>query len=131
MKKNLIKGFVSVIMRVFVIGGFMSLPAVSNHALALDVGLEDGSMDALDLGDEDPRTIIARIINMAMLFLGIIAVVIILAGGFKWMTAGGNEDKVSEAKKLMSAGIVGIVIVLAAWGIANFILDRLVDATTQ
>lgn len=86
--------------------------------------------DDIALGDRDPRTIAAQIINVLLGFLGIIAVVIILAGGFKWMTAGGNQDKVDEAKKLMSAGVIGLVIVLASYGIATFIINSLVTATT-
>ncbi|MFH0956142.1 MAG: hypothetical protein V1801_02950, partial [Candidatus Falkowbacteria bacterium] len=56
--------------------------------------------DATGLGVKDPRAIAAQVINIILGFLGIVAVIIILLGGFKWMTAGGNEDKVGEAKKL-------------------------------
>ncbi|MFW5888708.1 MAG: hypothetical protein ACOCVY_03255, partial [Patescibacteria group bacterium] len=62
-------------------------------------------------------------------FLGILAVVIILIGGFKWMTAAGNEDKVGEAKKIIVAGVIGLVIILASWGIATFVLEQLMGAT--
>lgn len=81
------------------------------------------------LGDDDPRTIAATVINVILTLLGIIAVVIVLLGGFKWMTAGGNEDKVAEAKKLLGAGVIGLVIILAAWGISKFILNALFEAT--
>jgi len=84
----------------------------------------------IGLGNRDPREIAASIINVALGFLGIVAVVIILLGGFKWMTAGGGEDKVAEAKKLIGAGIIGLVIILAAWGIAKFVVDKLYTATT-
>jgi hypothetical protein len=46
--------------------------------------------------------------------LGVIAVILVLWGGFKWMTAAGNEDGITEAKKLMGAGVIGLVIILAA-----------------
>ena len=95
---------------------------------ALDVGVNEVE-DSIELGNKDPREVVGQIINVAMLFLGIIAVGIILVGGFKWMTAGGNDEKVGEAKKLMGSGVIGLVIVLAAWGIASFILDQLVNAT--
>ena len=52
--------------------------------------------------------------------LGILAVIIILWGGFLWMTAAGDDSKVDKAKKLIISGIVGIVIILAAYIIANF-----------
>ena len=81
------------------------------------------------LGNKDPREIAANVINVLLGFLGIIAVIIILAGGFKWMTAGGNQDKTDEAKKLIAAGAIGLVIVLASFGIAKFVISSLVTAT--
>lgn len=83
----------------------------------------------IGLGDRDPRNIAASVINVALGFLGIVAVIIILLGGFKWMTAGGNEDKVGEAKKLIINGVIGLVIILAAFAIATFVLNSLISAT--
>lgn len=108
---------------------FLAIPAVSfaqltNEQMGMDVIAEN-----TNLSDSDPRQTVARLIDVAMLLLGIIAVGIVLLGGFKWMTAGGNEDKVGEAKKLMGAGVIGLIIVLSAWGIATFILERLSTAT--
>ena len=82
-------------------------------------------------GNENLVTSSARIINVALGLLGIIAVVIILAGGFKWMTAGGNEDKVAEARKLIFAGIIGLAIILSAWAIARFVIENLATATNS
>jgi len=84
----------------------------------------------IGLGNKDPRAIAASIIKVALGFLGIIAVVIILLGGFKWMTAGGNEEGVEEAKKLIIAGVIGLVIILASWGIASFVISSLLTATS-
>lgn len=81
------------------------------------------------LGNSDLRTTIARLINVALSLLGVIAVVIILAGGFKWMTAGGNDDKVQEARKMIFSGVIGLAIILSSWAIALFVLNRLRDAT--
>jgi len=82
------------------------------------------------LSDRDPRAIVGSIINVALGFLGVIAVAIVLMGGFKWMTAGGNEDKVSEAKKLLGAGVIGLAIVLAAWAVSTFIINSIYNATS-
>ena len=81
------------------------------------------------LGSGDLPSTIASIIRVALGFLGIVAVVIILLGGFKWMTAGGNDDKVKDAKKLMVAGVIGLVIVLSAFAIASFVLTQISTAT--
>jgi hypothetical protein len=82
------------------------------------------------LTNNDPRTVIGKVINVALGFLGVIAVCIILLGGFKWMTAGGNEEKTGEARQLLGAGVIGLIIILASWGIANFVINSLSSAMT-
>ena len=81
------------------------------------------------LGSRDLKETIVQILNVLLGFLGIIAVIVILLGGFKWMTAGGNEDKVGEAKKLLGAGIIGLVIILAAYAIATYVISTISTAT--
>ena len=41
----------------------------------------------------------------------------------------GNDDKVSEARKMLFAGIIGLAIILSAWAIARFVLVQLGNAT--
>ena len=83
----------------------------------------------IGLGGQDIRTTVASIIRVAMGLLGIVAVVIILIGGFTWMTAGGNDDKVAEAKKWIFAGIIGLAIILSAYALSSFVIARLIEAT--
>lgn len=82
------------------------------------------------LGSGDIRLTVARIIRTAMSLLGIVAVVIVLIGGFTWMTAGGSDEKVGEAKKWIYSGVIGLVIILSAYAIASFVIQNLVNATT-
>lgn len=82
------------------------------------------------LGSADVRTTIASIINVALGLLGIVALVIILYGGFKWMTAGGNDDQVGEARKIIIAGVIGLAVILSSYAIANFVIDQLATATS-
>ncbi|MCI0479220.1 pilin [Candidatus Uhrbacteria bacterium] len=93
-----------------------------------DLGV-DAIQSSIKLGSGDVRQTAARIINVALGFLGIIAVVIVLLGGFKYMISGGNEDKTAEAKKLIVSGIIGLAIILSAWAITSFVISRLVTAT--
>lgn len=86
--------------------------------------------EPLGLGTRDIRDTIASIINVALGLLGIVAVVIVIYAGFVWMTAGGNDKKVEEAKKLMTGGIIGLVIILSAYAIARFVLQSLLTATS-
>lgn len=78
----------------------------------------------------DPRRLIAEVIRIILGFLGILAVIIVLFAGFKWMLSGGNEEKVGEAKKMLIAGIIGLVIILSAYAVANFVINQIIGATT-
>ena len=85
--------------------------------------------DALGLGQQDPRVTIAKIIRVALGFLGILAVSLILYGGFLWMTSEGNEQKIEDAKKVLKNAVIGLAIILASFGIATFIINALLGAS--
>jgi len=118
MKGKLIKNII-----VFTTLALVAMPVMA----AIDPGLNEAG--TIGLGNAEPKGAIVNIIKVIMGFLGLIAVIVILIGGFKWMTAGGNEDKVAEAKKLIVAGIIGLVIILAAFLIASFVINQLLNAT--
>ncbi len=105
------------------------LPAVASAQVYSNFGLNNFAAET-NLGTDIPLIeTIARIINILLGFLGVLAVLLVLWGGFKWMTAAGNEDQISEAKKLMGAGVVGLAIILAAFAVASFVVNQLADAT--
>jgi|SRR5688572_7303157 hypothetical protein len=110
-----------------------ALPAVTfaqGGLNANDLGVGAIQND-IKLGSGDVRQTAARIINVALGFLGIIAVVIVLVGGFKYMISGGNEEKTSEAKNLIVSGIIGLAIILSAWAITSFVIGQLLTATSE
>lgn len=98
-----------------------------NELFGGDVSGADFASNA-GLGSGDLTTTIAQIIRVVLGFLGVVAVFIILLGGFKWMTSGGADTKVADAKKLMIAGCVGLAIVLAAYAVAAFVISSLTNA---
>ena len=127
------------------LGMALALPVVSVVHAQTSTTPEDGTSeidnvsdllpttfsDETGLGQKDLKSGIGELINVALGFLGIVAVIIILFGGFKWMTAGGNDEKVGEAKRLIIAGIIGLAIILSAYAITTFVLESLIDATTD
>ncbi len=125
--KKIMKNFLSLIVLSLIFVPMLSMAAGTLTTNQLGV---DEIQSGIALGDKNPMETATTLINTAMIFLGLIAVAIVLLAGFKWMTAGGSDDKITEAKKLMSAGVVGLVILLSAWGIAKFVLDKLVTVTT-
>jgi hypothetical protein len=62
-------------------------------------------------------------------FLGIIAIIGILYGGFIMMTSGGNQEKSAGGQKAVSAGAIGLVIIFVAYAIATFVINQLITAT--
>ena len=91
-----------------------------------DLGLFYG--EDIGLGTRSLQETIASIIRVVLSLLGIVAVVIILMGGFKWMTAGGNDEEVKKARKLITNGIIGLAIILMAFAISKFVIDSLTTA---
>lgn len=94
----------------------------------IDLGTKVVS-DSINLSDNNPIETASKLINTAMLILSILAVSLVLYGGFVWMTSGGNEEKVSQAKSILKNGTIGLIIILSAWGITVFVLSKLVSAT--
>lgn len=74
---------------------------------------------------QDIRYIAARIINIVLTLLGIIFLILLITAGFRYMTAGGNEDQVKASIKQITQAVIGLVIILAAWSITYFIIVRL------
>ena len=119
-----------VVLAMIVVFAFSFAVAPAVFAAADTFGLdavETGIGDSL--GSQPIQETIASIINVALSLLGIVAVVIILMGGFKWMTAGGSDEKVGEAKKIIFSGVIGLAIILSAWALATFVISQLSSAT--
>lgn len=100
--------------------GTPDLFAQQPPAAGPDLGLQFA--EGTGLATTDIRVLIARIIRVGFGLLGIIAVVIVMYGGFVWMTANGDQGKVETAKKIIINGVIGLAIILSAFGITEFII---------
>ncbi len=78
----------------------------------------------------DLPTMVGRIINIALGFIGILLLAYILFAGFTYMTAGGDAKKVDTATTMIKNAVIGLLIVVAAFAISNFVLSSLVNVTT-
>ncbi len=126
MKKTLKNLAVFAVLAILVVPIFTAPALAQSASDPYGINAVDQSLDnTLGKKNEDPRQIIGRFIKFALGFLGLIAVGIILIGGFKWMTSGGNEEKTKDAKNLIGAGVIGLVIVLASWGLASWLITEI------
>src|SRR3989338_8671225 len=97
------------------------------------VGSQDDSTIASELNigtNTDIRTSIIGIVQFILGFLGLLAVIIVLYAGFQWMTAAGNEEKVTSARATLTAGLIGLVIILAAYALTQFVINTITGAVT-
>lgn len=81
------------------------------------------------LGASDPVTMTAQYINIFVGLLALLAVLYILYAGFAWMTSAGNEEKALKAKRTISYTVLGLLIMLSAWGITYYVITQLNTVT--
>jgi hypothetical protein len=82
-----------------------------------------------DVGDGDSATdtvgeIARTVVNIFTWVVGVISVIMIIIGGFKYITSGGESSNVSGAKSTIVYAIVGLIIVILAQVIVRFVIDR-------
>lgn len=78
-----------------------------------------------------PGVIIQRVVAIIFSFLGIIAVVMMIYAGFLWLTAGGEEEKAKQGRTLLFQAFIGLIIILAAYSVAYFVLRQLTLAIVR
>jgi len=94
----------------------------------VDVGLNQVNNN-INLGSTSPITVVLKIIQVVLGLLSLISVVLIMYAGFLWTTSNGSEEKITTAKRIIRNAVVGVIIILSAWGITYFILNKLVGVT--
>ena len=87
----------------------------------------DGTCEA-DGAPDRVNDLVATVINIFSWVVGVVAVIMIIVGGFQYITSGGDSGKVTNAKNTILFAIVGLVIVALAQIIVNFVLSRAIDA---
>lgn len=69
--------------------------------------------------------IMATVIQVFLGLLGIIFLVLIIYAGYNWMTAQGDEEKVTKAKDTIQRAIIGLIIIILAYSITFFVFSNL------
>jgi hypothetical protein len=69
--------------------------------------------------------ILSEVINIMSILVGVICVIMIIVGGLKYVTSGGESNNVSGAKNTIMYALIGLVVVAMAQIIVHFVLSRL------
>ncbi len=77
----------------------------------------------------DLPTLVYRIIVTFFTLLGLIFLMMMLYGGYNWLTSMGEEEKVETAKKTITAAVIGILVIIASYSITVFVIGKMFAAT--
>ncbi|OGH64547.1 MAG: hypothetical protein A3J66_01640 [Candidatus Magasanikbacteria bacterium RIFCSPHIGHO2_02_FULL_47_14] len=91
---------------------------------AQDYGLETTAGAAgLAKYEKNVPTLIGNVIGTALSMIAVIFFILMVYGGFLWMTAHGKEEQVTKAKDTVIAAVIGIIIVLGSYAVTNFVFE--------
>ncbi|MBI4407323.1 MAG: hypothetical protein HY565_02370 [Candidatus Kerfeldbacteria bacterium] len=88
-----------------------------------------GSIGVLDLGSADPVTIVLAVVNGLLTLLAFVFLILLLYAGVLWATARGNEEQITKAKSTLKRSVIGLVIILSAYGITWIVSASIYYAT--
>lgn len=87
--------------------------------------IQDG-VDAVNPGGGgNLEDLITTIVNVLLFLIGLLSVIMIIYGGFRFVTSGGSAEVVKSAKNTILYSIVGLVVAIMAFAIVNFVLKSL------
>ncbi len=103
-------------------------PSSTKNAVCEGVGIATGSGNCDD-GGVTVMSVVRNIVQFFIILIGAIAVIMIIVGGFKYITSGGDSNKTSSAKNTLLYAAIGIVVVLFAQGLVSFVLKQATEDT--
>lgn len=118
----------SIIISTMVMLGVVALPAVPAYAASCTGSASDCAKQGLDSVSNQPGTAddlsnnIKTIVNVMLFILGAIAVIMIIIGGIRYATSGGDASGIKSAKDTILYAVIGLVVAILAYAIVNFIL---------
>ncbi|HET7302185.1 MAG TPA: pilin [Candidatus Saccharimonadales bacterium] len=120
----------------------VAVPAVASAAETLNIGGCVGGGTGVDVGQNGQcapsqtangttrvNDVIKTIVNVFSAIVGVVSVVMIIFGGFKYITSGGDTGNITSAKNTIIYAVIGLVVVALAQFIVQFVLNRVAGTT--
>jgi len=93
-----------------------------------DIGSDSGGCGATTTNSNGLAGIAKTILNIFSWVVGIVSVIMIIMGGFRYITSGGDSGKVTSAKNTIVYAIIGLIIVALAQVIVAFVVNKAINA---
>lgn len=116
---------------------FFAFQATSVHAQTLkeEINKQSGALagkQGAGYGNaQDLRMVVARLIKVFLSFMGILMVVYSVYGGFLIMTSRGEEDDITKGKGIIKNAVIGVALILSAYGIVAMTYTLIYRAQTN
>lgn len=81
-------------------------------------------------GSTNLESAVGLLINSVLSIVGVLLLVYLIYGGFKWMTAGGDSKATGEAQSILRNAVIGLVIIVLSYYIADFVMRQLMTVTS-
>jgi len=126
------KVFISLLfLLIFSLGFFLANRVLADGLITPATGTSDcqkNGLTAEDCGDYTVDDFVYQAILISQWVLGIVGSLTLLMfiyGGFIFLISAGSSEKISQAKKIITAAVVGLIIVFSSWLIINFVFKSL------
>ncbi len=133
-KVKILKFFCVAAILFIIFGANFALAQPADEDTSDTSGVRSGLGEAANIGgipqtggEEAIPNLIGNIIMGALGSVGIIFLILMIVGGVMWMTASGNEERVTKAKSLITNAVIGMVIVFSAYAITYFVTETLLN----
>lgn len=115
---------------VFMISGVFATAtteiALANTKTQVQDGVKEvGGPNSGDTSGDQVTVVIKNVIGIISFLVGLVAVLMIVIAGFRFVTSNGDAGTVSSAKNTIIYAVIGLIITIMAYAIVNFILDNL------
>lgn len=111
--------------------GFLTAAPVFGQSLLGDIEKQNqvfAGEKGAQLQDADPRILVAKVIKILLSITGTVIVLWTFYGGFLIFTSAGDSEKIDHAKSIITNGVIGLILVLASYGIAGFVYNLWANA---
>ena len=123
MKK--LKNFAKLFLPMLICGVFAFAATVNVSALTLQEGAQAAQCDGCPSNLFGDTGVFRQVTNIILYIVGIIAVIMLIIGGIKYVVSGGDAKKVTDAKNTVLYAIIGLVVCFLAFAIVNFVISSL------
>ena len=106
---------------------FAALPALAQGSLKNAGDHLNTAAQKAGTTEGDISSIVGIVINALLTLVGLFFLILMVYAGYLWMTARGESDQVDKARKIITAAIIGLVIVLSAYAITVFVTEGFVS----